>query len=66
MQSAAVLAMSKAKDSFGPMIDALELRTSHIMKRLYYIIESMIANDGRLSVKTIDKHNRPFQELVRV
>lgn len=46
MRAACVIAMEKAQLSFDPMLEALRQRTSHIMKRLYPIIERLVHSKG--------------------
>lgn len=42
MRAACVIAMEKAQLSFDPMLEALRARATHIMKRLYPMVEDLV------------------------
>ena len=46
MRAACVIAVSKAQTSFEPLIDALQVRARHVMRRLFPIAEHMLEAKG--------------------
>ena len=68
MRAACIIAVEKAQQSFSPVLDSLRHRTTHIMRRLFPIVESTIRrSDGFSSGSNphIDASNGPFRELIR-
>lgn len=63
MRAACVIAVQKAQSSFDPMLDALRYRASHIMRRLFPLVEEMMRK-GPTALPT-DAHSRPFQDMIR-
>jgi len=61
MRAACVIAVEKAQASFEPLLDALRIRTLHIMKRLYPVTEYMLENQG-LGLQ--GSQNQAFTEVV--
>ena len=53
----------KAQTSFDPMLEALKHRATHVMKRLFPIVENMI--NQVVTSSPLDAYNRPFQEMVQ-
>lgn len=50
---------SQARTSFEPALDALRVRTVHVMKRLFGVVEHMLKSDGMQMSET---HQKPFSE----
>lgn len=49
----------QARTSFEPALDALRVRTVHVMKRLFGVVEHMLKSDGMQMSET---HQKPFSE----
>lgn len=78
MRAACVIAMEKAQMSFEPMLESLRVRTTHIMKRLFPIVEEMVRK-GSVSLSSISAgsgggtsgggslgvHSAQFQQMMR-
>ena len=69
MRAACIIAVEKAQQSFAPMLDSLRLRSTHIMRRLFPIVEATLrrglstyGNDANIHV---DSNNGPFKEMIR-
>lgn len=62
MRAACVIAVDKAQASFEPLLQALRLRTMHIMKRLFPIALYMLESRG---VSHTGAHHQAFTEAVR-
>jgi hypothetical protein len=63
MRAACVIAVEKAQQSFEPMLEALRHRSTHIMRRLYPVVEQIIRKNG--VNLPLDSYNRPFKDLIR-
>ena len=50
----------QARTSFEPALDSLRVRTVHVMKRLFEVVEHMLLSDG---MQMSDTHQKPFGEL---
>jgi len=46
MRAACVIAVSKAQTTFSPLLEALEVRARHVMRRLFPIVEHMLSSKG--------------------
>jgi hypothetical protein len=64
MRAACVIAMEKAEISFDPLLEALRYRTSHIMKRTFPIVLSLLKKSIS-SFSSLDINNRSFQDILR-
>ncbi|CAM9399954.1 unnamed protein product, partial [Pylaiella littoralis] len=62
MRAACVIAVEKARTSFEPALDALRVRTVHVMKRLFGVVEHMLKSDGMQMSET---HQKPFSFIVK-
>jgi hypothetical protein len=62
MRAACVIAIEKAQMSFEPMLEALRHRATHIMRRLYPIVEYMVSKSTHVRN---DAMNRPLQLMIR-
>ncbi|CAN0180801.1 unnamed protein product, partial [Ectocarpus fasciculatus] len=62
MRAACVIAVDKARTSFEPTLDALRVRTVHVMKRLFGVVEHMLKSDG---MQMSDTHQKPFSFIVK-
>ena len=69
MRAACIIAVEKAQQSFAPMLDSLRHRSTHIMRRLFPIVEATLrrglttyGNDANIHV---DSNNGPFKEMIR-
>merc|ERR1711871_757068 len=62
MRAACVIAVEKAQQSFEPMLEALRHRSTHIMRRLYPVVEQIIRKNG-INLP-LDSYNRPFKDLI--
>ena len=63
MRAACVIAMEKAEVSFDPMLEALRIRTEHIMKRIFPMVVKLL--ERSMANTPMDINNRPFQEVLR-
>lgn len=52
---------NQARTSFEPALDALRIRTVHVMKRLFSVVEHMLKSDGMQMSET---HQKPFSECL--
>lgn len=50
----------QARCSFEPVLDSLRVRTVHVMKRLFGVVEHMLKADGMQMSET---HQKPFSEF---
>ncbi|CAM9892263.1 unnamed protein product, partial [Laminaria digitata] len=62
MRAACVIAVEKARTSFEPALDSLRVRTVHVMKRLFGVVEHMLKSDGMQMSET---HQKPFGFIVK-
>jgi hypothetical protein len=62
MRAACVIAMEKAQESFDPILEALKHRASHIMRRMFPIVEIMVQKSTNLT--PVDSYNQPFTDMV--
>ncbi|CAM9746455.1 unnamed protein product [Ascophyllum nodosum] len=62
MRAACVIAVEKARSSFEPVLDALRVRTVHVMKRLFGVVEHMLTADG---LHMSEAHQKPFGLIVK-
>lgn len=46
MRAACVIAVSKAQESFEPLLEALQIRTRHVMRRLFPIVKHILDQKG--------------------
>ena len=51
----------QARSSFEPVLDALRVRTVHVMKRLFGVVEHMLTADG---LHMSEAHQKPFGESI--
>ena len=69
MRAACIIAVEKAQQSFAPMLDSLRHRTTHIMRRLFPVVEASLKRGptkyGKDTNIHIDSKNGPFKELIR-
>jgi len=63
MRAACVIAIEKARLSFDPVLENLRLRTVHVMKRLFSVIEYMIKREGGIGMH--QAHQKQFSFIVR-
>ena len=68
MRAACVLALNKAQGTFDPMLQGLQYRCSHIMHRLFPVVDELIADEisqqGRLPIAPYLK-SKAFKEAVQ-
>lgn len=50
MRAACVLAMNKAHQTFDPILETLNVRAAHVMRRMFPLVESMIYNDEKRGI----------------
>lgn len=63
MRAACVIAVEKAQQSFDPLLEALRHRATHIMRRLYPIVEHAIKKSS--SIPSGQAYNPHLQEMMR-
>lgn len=49
----------QARSSFEPVLDSLRVRTVHVMKRLFEVVEHMVKEDG---MHMSEAHQKPFSK----
>jgi hypothetical protein len=62
MRAACVIAVEKARTSFDPLLESLRVRTVHVMKRLFSVVDYMLKKEG---VNMNETHQKPFSFVVR-
>ncbi|CAM9551199.1 unnamed protein product [Chrysoparadoxa australica] len=62
MRAACVIAVEKARVSFDPLLEGLRVRTVHVMKRLFAVVDYMLKKEG---LAMSDSHQKPFSFVVR-
>lgn len=71
MRAACTIAIDKAQQSFEPMLESLRARTTHIMKRMFPIVEEMVrrsaaySSTGAGGVTGLGVHSAQFQAMLR-
>ncbi|CAN0490422.1 unnamed protein product, partial [Discosporangium mesarthrocarpum] len=55
--TAHVVPLCQARESFEPILASLRIRTVHVMKRLFQVVEHMLKAEG-LTIS--DTHQKPF------
>ncbi len=63
MRAACVIAVEKAQQSFEPMLESLRHRTTHIMRRLFPVVESIVKRNSKDI--PVDNYSQQFQEMIR-
>jgi hypothetical protein len=62
MRAACVIAVEKARLSFDPLLEGLRVRTVHVLKRLFAVVEHMLKREG---LTMSESHQKPFSFIVR-
>ena len=62
MRAACVIAVEKARLSFDPLLEGLRVRTVHVLKRLFAVVEHMLK---RVGLTMSESHQKPFSFIVR-
>ena len=63
MRAACVIAVEKAQNSFDPLLEGLRHRATHIMRRLFPIIEQMVKKSNHNM--PVDSYNPPLNDMIR-
>ena len=69
MRAACVLSLNKAQTTFDPMLQALQFRCTHIMHRLFPLVDGLITDEinqkaNRLAISPYSK-NQSFRNVVQ-